>query len=113
MTADDLMTISKMVEGDPWDRGRAHDLTGDRETAMLMERAYGGSLDAAKELHERLVPDEGWSISETGDASLWPPGSIDEQNAGVIEARCDDNPARAWLLAILDALIAEETRDAD
>lgn len=105
MNTDALREIRDMVSGDMWDRGRAYDLIGDRATVMLM-------LDAAKALHEALLPGWGWSVSDTGDVTLWPPGLTDEQNAGAVEVSGDMAPARAWLLAILDALIAKETDDA-
>ncbi len=74
--------------------------------------AFSGSLDAAKALHEALLPGWGWSVSDTGDVTLWPPGLIDEQNAGAVEVSGEMAPARAWLLVILDALahLREERR---
>jgi hypothetical protein len=87
--------------------------------------AYNGSLDAAKALHESVLP--GWVVYEMGwwpcipvrlnqpkaRFTLWQThvdsqgerwhGSGDKRASG----ECD-TPARAWLLAIIEALIAEE-----
>ena len=58
--------------------------------------AYSGSLDAAKALHDALLPGWGWTISADG-ASVYgdDPKVYDVDNAHI--------PARAWLLAILKA----------
>ena len=69
-----------------------------------VQYAYAGSLDAAKALHDALLPGWDWTMHGNGQAALWPPGSIDEQNAGCIEADIEGQPARALLLAILRAL---------
>lgn len=60
--------------------------------------AYRGSLDAAKALHEALLP--GW------DASMHLYGKVDiynDDDLPSIEGVCIDNPARAWLLSTLKA----------
>lgn len=74
--------------------------------------AYAGSLDAAKALHDAVLPDfivdefsqnsrsMGWTVTIVNEAgryisSHWP------------ELGFQSNPARAWLIAILRALIAE------
>jgi len=66
--------------------------------------AYSGSLDAAKTLHEAVLPGWGWDVANVGACEL------DCYKTGVkVEALSFiDNPARAWLLAILEALIAME-----
>ena len=71
--------------------------------------AYHGSLDAAKALHEAVLP--GWNrrITEDDGGKWWVElrhgyaTSFDE----VVIAPGIDDPARAWLLAILSALISE------
>lgn len=73
--------------------------------------AYNGSLDAAKALMEAVLPE--WfvrSILQRGHdiwcATIWPDFSVvgmDDMKVGK-----STNPARAWLLSILKALIAEE-----
>ena len=63
--------------------------------------AYHGSLDAAKALHEAVLPGRGWALTDIGEAHIL---SAD----GPIAAGESDNPARAWLLSILRALHAME-----
>ena len=76
--------------------------------------AYDGSLDAAKELHEAVLGDEmKWNIGEEagrlqGDPSRWCVGIFCYRTDRYIVWECLDCPARAWLLAILRALIAQE-----
>ena len=66
---------------------------GQRRSVFM---AYNGSLDAAKALHDALLPGWGWAISADG-ASVYgdDPKVYDVDNAHI--------PARAWLLAILKA----------
>jgi hypothetical protein len=73
-------------------------------------RAYDGSLDAAKALHEAVLPGAYWFIGHLDEPSLF-------YVATVAQGHFADSPswrgyamipARAWLLAILDALIAQE-----
>jgi hypothetical protein len=72
--------------------------------------AYNGSLDAAKALHEAVLPKLFWNM-----------GHLDEPSLGYVATVADGHfadspswrgyamtPARAWLLAILEALIAQE-----
>jgi hypothetical protein len=74
-------------------------------------RAYSGSLDAAHDLHEAVLP--GWDWIVTNDASH--AGEGDGPMAAVAPLGTSDdyfkssstNPARAWLIAVLKALIAE------
>jgi hypothetical protein len=72
--------------------------------------AYHGSLDAAKALHEALLP--GWDIQIT----TYEDDSFEASVARPMEVRTYDGVsmymARAWLLAIIRALIAEELTDA-
>lgn len=69
--------------------------------------AYKGSLDAAKALHEAVLP--GW------DAQIHLADRGVEIFDGHMFAGYDlcfaahaNNPARAWLIAILEALIAQD-----
>ena len=61
--------------------------------------AYNGSLDAAKALHEAVLPGWGFCVTQVG-------ANVE----GSVEAYYSDNinPARAWLIAIIRALIAQE-----
>ena len=62
--------------------------------------AFNGSLDAAKALHEAVLPEQSIRIEKrVGGWVVW----LDNPFQGI-----NDNPARAWLLAIISALIAQE-----
>lgn len=63
--------------------------------------AHEGSLDAAKALHESVLPGWDWCGGPEG-FSVYSPLNNDP-----IDGDCH-NPARAWLIAILKALIAQE-----
>lgn len=60
--------------------------------------AYKGSLDAANALHKALLPRVMWQRSPNGQFCLF--DSFAEE---VSYANETDNPARAWLIAILKA----------
>lgn len=64
------------------------------------ELAYFGSLDAAKALHEAMLPDWWFAIQPTG-ATV---GKMERPHDGNVFDGANQNPARAWLLAILRAL---------
>lgn len=71
--------------------------------------AYNGSLDAAKALHEALLP--GWvARPQIGGAGagvkVWHCTVEDWETGEEIEANNMPDPARAWLLAMLRALAA-------
>ena len=62
-----------------------------------------GSLDAAKALHEAVL--SGWSATIQLEGLCYVHGFDGEHSA------TSDNPARAWLLAILEALISQEKKE--
>ena len=67
----------------------------------LVTQSHDGSLDAAKALHEAVLP--GWRFT------IWADGEVvyqDDIKGTPVDRKCD--PARAWLIAIIKALIAEE-----
>jgi len=77
--------------------------------------AYDGSLDAASALHDRLLPGWWWSVgtcrvsddarvSPEGDDSVTPDGR-EWADITDVDMRPPGNPARAWLLSIVLALI--------
>ena len=68
--------------------------------------AYQGSLDAAKALHDAVLPEYVGQASTSGMVRLIHPRNpeLDVQAYG-------ETPARAWLIAILRALIAQEERE--
>ena len=77
------------------------------EHDALAYRAFSGSLDAAKALHEAVLHERTfveihWSKRCEEETRV----SINRGLEGWAAAQ-STNPARAWLLAILEALIAE------
>jgi hypothetical protein len=76
--------------------------------AIWITQASSGSLDAAKALHEAVLP--GWGFGVTNvDCDMGVAAFVSRPN------NHDDGfeasnpcPARAWLIAIIEALIAEE-----
>lgn len=67
-------------------------------------RAYSGSLDAALALHNAVLPGHGATVRMDGTAQLFR-----DSDGERFTAVCDD-PARAWLIAILKAM--KEGKDA-
>jgi hypothetical protein len=68
--------------------------------------AYNGSLDAAKALHEAVLP--GWGVQSfnlSGEVVL---RRIKPLGTAYGDAMRSGEVSRAWLLAILEALIAQE-----
>ena len=76
-------------------------------TNLQAYRAYNGSLDAAKALHEAVLPECGRSVDATmPEAGICVEIHREAQAIGKGDNTCE---ARAWLIAIIKALIAEET----
>jgi hypothetical protein len=79
--------------------------TADTPRPVLAHRSYHGSLDAAKELHEAVLPEWEWTIffnNTTGHMAVLDGPDFSTPEIG------GESPARAWLLAILRALHAME-----
>jgi len=68
---------------------------------------FHGSLDAAKALHEAVLPgfDAEVAFAKPSLVTIYQP--FDDEWEEISRAE-SENPARAWLLAILEALIAQE-----
>jgi hypothetical protein len=83
-----------------------------------LDHAVRGSLDAAKALHEAVLP--GWTLNSlhqnrNPDNGMPADGTwsclLFRYNPAIAQVETKaDNPARAWLLAILEALIYQEGR---
>ena len=89
----------KVGSGDYWKFGYFGEVHS--ELSSYGGDAFRGSLDAAMALHESLLPE--WEVSiyfDIGGAEvdLGGPGMRSESGKA-------ETPARAWLLAILEALI--------
>jgi hypothetical protein len=78
---------------------------GEWDTAFIgAKESYQGSLDAAKALHEALLPGWAWALEAADVAEVWPLGRL------FTSIRCFSDgagPARAWLLAVLKAVEAQ------
>ena len=74
-------------------------------------RAYNGSLDAAKDVHESALPEWRWSVDSMGQTTIWYP--LEEGDAPSVDAgdngRTWGNPARSLLIVILQTLIERES----
>jgi hypothetical protein len=93
-----------------WPSGRVIGSDWLHEYALAF-KAHEGSLDAAKALHEAVLPDKGWGVEWVAKH----PHMMSDGRAyradvgwGTRHKGSADTPARAWLLAILSALIAQE-----
>jgi len=82
-------------------------------------RAYSGSLDAAHDLHEVVLT--GWSTEIicrpfSTKPHLWHVRLSTDHTGygnGMYEGATKENPARAWLISIIKALIAEANASPD
>jgi hypothetical protein len=74
--------------------------------ALKLVPAYKGSLDAAKALHEALLPDHKWFVEHEGSFASENYFSAVWQSGGSGIYRRSTSPARAWLLAILKTKLA-------
>lgn len=80
------------------------------QLAIWAQQAYHGSLDASNALHEAVLP--GWSavVGQNAhhlDWSAWVRFAADGRITQEFTF-ADDCPSRAWVSAILRALIAQE-----
>ena len=71
--------------------------------------AYLGDIDAARLVHEKLLPDHFWELrrilDHRPDGSSVPMFACDVTGVDTVY---HENAGRAWLLAILEALIAQQ-----
>ncbi len=72
-----------------------------QQHADLCRKAFDGSLDAAEALHQALLPRWEWALGRTVPTAVFRPNG-----RGYRQHFMPENPARAWLLVILDVLIA-------
>ncbi len=112
------MTISKLIEAIEAGTLDVSDLVAfEPEEHAAAWNAYEGSLDAAKALHDALLP--GWSWrkpavpwepeSAAVQSPNWQPADDEDDEGGYPFFKGNSNdPARAGLLAILRALEATQ-----
>ena len=103
MIVDALRNLADKVEAGGYDNVTAFEAF-DGKNQNLIADAFGGSLDAAKALHDAVLPNSPLDIVLTGGYSRV---SIYSGPKAPFHAR-NESVARAWLLAILKALIAQE-----
>lgn len=68
-----------------------------------LEAAYNGSLDAALALHNAVLG--GWTWQKMPDGTIH---LMCQDTFRTASGHTNHNPARAWLIAIIKALIAQE-----
>jgi hypothetical protein len=80
----------------------------DAESHRQAFRAYNGSLDAAMALNEVVLPGWRWQLRHNEyDSTAYIVQRPNSLGSVRTEAK-SDTPARAWLLAIIEALIMQE-----
>ena len=105
-----LIALRDKVKAGNWDimRDEPHEVSGLADHWHRFDAIMGnGSLDAAKALHEAVLPWSDYEIIQRGSRStvhIFEKPLAAKWYTGVSHTR----PARAWLLAILEALIAQE-----
>ena len=116
------MTLGKLIEA--VERGEfpgdvtARDLgRPDAQIAILtFYEAFSGSLDAAKALHDALLPGWDWrkpavpweKDSVAVQSPTWQPADEENDEGGYPWFKgVADDPARAWVIAVLRALEAD------
>jgi len=77
----------------------------------LIHAACAGSLDAAKALHEAVLPGWAWTVGDNEVAIYVPNDGWTGEVDHFVEVVFQNTPARAWLLAILEALISTDDPD--
>lgn len=101
----DIRTLREAVEAGMVDwiehlKGTDDEPHEDDKRVFVMRKAYNGSLDAAKALHDALLP--GCEV----DMIIAKRTSVMVSNAEESVDATQEIPARAWLIAILKALEA-------
>ena len=102
-----LRALEKAVEAGAAmnsDFADAFPVTGPSKPYWMGTSAYNnGSLDAAKALHETMLPGWRWNLWAIGGSTVWR-----DVNSVYVYDGPDIDPARAWLIAIIRAIIAQE-----
>lgn len=105
---DDLQALHDAVKaGDTWNE-RQYDMFGNGtdQVGWFQEIMLRDSLDAAHALHKAVLPDRAWGITCGGEYGSV--ASVSDAARDTAHREQGPTPARAWLLAILAALIAQE-----
>lgn len=101
-----LQRLLKAIESNATSTDLISEAFGHGWDDVLVLGAFDGSLDAAKALHEALVPDRSCAITFGGEygATVTFPPTWDDFHLTVSKFI----PARAWLIAIIRAVMAGE-----
>ena len=102
---DDLLRLADQVEAGEPCAGLVFDYLGGWENCTLdgVRDALTGSLDAAKVLHNEVLPGWDWGFVNPQTCKLRGPDVFDVNHHW--KGQCD-NPAAAWVAAILRAKAA-------
>jgi hypothetical protein len=103
MTRKDALTalLEKVEAGEHWHFSETPPPEGFPE---IWVDAFNGSLDAAFALHNAVLPGDWWFIISGGHVRVGTEPLCENE----FFAEVENQPARAWLLAILKALLSQE-----
>lgn len=111
MNKQTLIDLRDEVVAGEWFPGLAQRSFGGVQKYHHAHDAYNGSLDAAKALHEAVLPGWNWLVGTNTVLVSMPDGErMPDGRTGLVagSSKSGIDPARAWLIAILKALIALE-----
>jgi predicted secreted Zn-dependent protease len=98
-----LTDLLAKVEAGEWFPGLAQLSFGGVQNYSYAAESFIGSIDAAKALHEAVLPGFHYSIDSEGGSVC-----VFDHLMSNAQLGTDDDPARAWLIAIIKALISME-----
>lgn len=75
--------------------------TGPLSVCKIIVTAFNGSLDSALQFHELLIPGFDWNLGPD-TAAVW----SNEGDEPFSFSATHEKPARAWLMAIIEAFVA-------
>ncbi|WP_407473511.1 hypothetical protein [Sulfitobacter sp. PM12] len=102
-----LEALRDKVKSGEFDRWSVNGAPLTAPQKAFVTRAYHGSLDAAKALHDAVLPGWDWRAEENVNGYVSHIGPAREEFMPSIMAISFESAARAWLLSILSALISE------
>lgn len=105
---DDLIALRDAVQAGEWFPGLAQRSIGGVQSYHNARKAFEGSVDAALAFLAAVLPGWAWSVKPlaTDNVQAWTDRAYGLRQPGY-HGTTKNNPARALLLATLNALIAE------
>lgn len=106
-----LIDLLNMVAVGDFPADAAGSIFGPDVSILTPYAAFSGSLDAAHSLHKAVVPEMAFSLFQSPEHSYWI-ATVFTYADGVRRdsaATHSSNPARAWLSAIIDALLSKDS----